>query len=506
MRNCEYYQELISRSLDDALSAEERKELAVHLANCPSCSQMWQLMADISGMMKEDTEELPAGLHENIMAGVRRSGMIKANKTAPSGRHYTARKFTITRPVRNLLATAACMAVVIAAALSVNPAGRAENVIAERSVPETVEAPVSQAAAAAPVTAVPTAAPTAQPAPAEDAAAPAGASAVSSAPDTIVTTPAPNQDAFLITPTPRPAPTPTPGNTGTIINKATPSPEPTSVPTPAPTLEPVATEAPAVTPTPAPTEAPAAADVPAAQREGKETEVSAPEEAGSTDAAPAQTELPTESQKAPPIHLFRLIPSLNSLLPENSPEEENTELPEEEDAPAASPNVTPTASPVPTPAPTDAPQPEELFLMDRASAGDLVLLLAGSLDEEGKAPEVAVLPEGPWDESFILELLFDEIPCELTVQIYGQEVYFSLAEIVTEPETEETEGTETGEAPAPSPLPSPAATPETGAAGGKAADGGEAPDEAAAQSFEPQWLLAACGREAFTALLKETMK
>ena len=38
MKSCEYYEELISRSLDDALNVEERKELAVHLASCPSCS------------------------------------------------------------------------------------------------------------------------------------------------------------------------------------------------------------------------------------------------------------------------------------------------------------------------------------------------------------------------------------------------------------------------------------------------------------------------------------
>ena len=140
MKSCEYYEELISRSLDDALSVEERKELAVHLANCPSCGQMRQLMADISGMMEEDMEELPAGLHEDIMAGIRRSEMIKANRPAGSpGKHFTPRKFTITRPVRNLLATAACMALVIAAALSVNPAGRAEEVIAARSMPEVMQ-------------------------------------------------------------------------------------------------------------------------------------------------------------------------------------------------------------------------------------------------------------------------------------------------------------------------------------------------------------------------------
>ena len=91
MRNCDYYEELISRSLDDELSVEERRELAVHLASCPSCSQMRQLMADISGLMEEDMEELPGGLHEDIMAAVRRSEMIKKNggsaRAAKTGRH-----------------------------------------------------------------------------------------------------------------------------------------------------------------------------------------------------------------------------------------------------------------------------------------------------------------------------------------------------------------------------------------------------------------------------------
>ena len=212
MKSCEYYEELISRSLDDALSVEERKELAVHLANCPSCSQMRQLMADISGMMEEDMEELPAGLHEDIMAGIRRSEMIKANRPAGSpGKHFTPRKFSISRPVRNLLATAACMALVIAAAVSVNPAGRAENVIAARSMPEVTTTQAPQAAAAAPVTAEPSATPA--PAPASTAVPEEKAAAA----DRIVTTPAPTPDLYLATPTPRPTQTPAQVITGTPI-------------------------------------------------------------------------------------------------------------------------------------------------------------------------------------------------------------------------------------------------------------------------------------------------
>ena len=145
MRNCDYYEELISRSLDDELNVEERKALAVHLACCPSCSQMRQLMADISGLMEEDMEELPDGLHEDIMAAVRRSEMIKKNsRVGKSDKARGNRKIKISRPVRNLLATAACMALVIAAAVSLNPGERAESVVMARSAPDAAAASVQQ--------------------------------------------------------------------------------------------------------------------------------------------------------------------------------------------------------------------------------------------------------------------------------------------------------------------------------------------------------------------------
>ena len=482
MKSCEYYEELISRSLDDALSVEERKELAVHLANCPSCSQMRQLMADISGMMEEDTEELPAGLHENIMASIRRSEMIKANKTAGTpGKHFVPRKFTITRPVRNILATAACMAVVIAAALSVNPAGRAENVIASRSMPEATETQMPQAAAAAPATVTPAAAPTMKAAPTAE---PVDKAA---SPDIIVTTPAPTKDVYLSTPTPQPTQAPAQSIVGNPVSKATP--------TPVPTPEPVVTEAPAATDAPAPTEAPSPTEVPATAPEGdmEEIDSSVQENDTSADAAVPQEEVPAEIQKAPPMRLFSMIPSLAELIPEKAADE---------NAEAALSTAPPTATSVPTPAPTDAPQPVELDLMDSETAGNLVLLLAGTLDEKGQPPEETELPEGLWDESYVVEMVFDQIPCELTVRLYGQEVYFSLAEILIDPAAVD----DTGGTPA-LPMPSPVVTPDQDVDGGEPVTGkGEAPCEAPAEDFEPQWLLAKCGSDAFTALLDEIVK
>ena len=480
MKSCEYYEELISRSLDDALNVEERKELAVHLVSCPSCSQMRQLMADISQMMEEDTEELPAGLHEDIMAGIRRSEMIKANKTAGTpGKHFVPRKITITRPVRNLLATAACMALVIAAAVSVNPAGRAEGVIAARSMPEVTATQEPQAAAAAPVTAEPSATPV--PAPASTVVPDEKAAAA----DRIVTTPAPTPDLYLSTPTPRPTQTPVQNVTGTIIDKVPPTPAPTPVPTP----EPVATEAPVPTEIPQPTEAPAA------YNEDRMTEVeSSVQEANNSASAAAavpQEEMPVELQKVPPVRVFSLIPSLAELLPEQSPAEDSG-------SPGAPLQAAPpTATPVPTPAPSDAPQPVVLNLVDNEKAGDLVLLLAGTLDEDGQPPEEAELPEGDWDESFVVEMVFDQIPCELTVRIYGQEVYFSLAEILIDPAAVDGAVQPPVSTPAVTPAPVESMEPVSGS--------GET-EEAPEEDFEPQWLLAKCGSEVFTALLNETVK
>lgn len=138
-----------------------------------------------------------------------------------------------------------------------------------------------------------------------------------------------------------------------------------------------------------------------------------------------------------------------------------------------------------------------LNLVDNEKAGDLVLLLAGTLDENGQPPEEAELPEGDWDESFVVEMVFDQIPCELTVRIYGQEVYFSLAEILIDPAA--VDGAVQPPVSTPAVTPAPVESMESVSGSGETE---EAPEE----DFEPQWLLAKCGSEVFTALLNGTVK
>jgi len=80
MNSCDSYQELISRLVDGELSPEEHKALMAHLKTCSRCNAMFAVFHDLSDILSDEPEELPEGLHENIMAGVRRSAIIKKNR------------------------------------------------------------------------------------------------------------------------------------------------------------------------------------------------------------------------------------------------------------------------------------------------------------------------------------------------------------------------------------------------------------------------------------------
>ena len=73
-------QELISRMLDEELSAEEQAALAKHLESCPECRAMYEAFAAVSGALHEQLEEPPARLRENVMAEIRREQIRKKNR------------------------------------------------------------------------------------------------------------------------------------------------------------------------------------------------------------------------------------------------------------------------------------------------------------------------------------------------------------------------------------------------------------------------------------------
>ena len=102
MSSCEHYQELISRLVDDELSAEEQAVLVSHLEHCPDCAALVQAFQSISAVIAEDLAEPPEALSENVMAELRREAIKTENRKK--------------RRWKGPLATAACLAVVIAAA------------------------------------------------------------------------------------------------------------------------------------------------------------------------------------------------------------------------------------------------------------------------------------------------------------------------------------------------------------------------------------------------------
>ena len=101
MKSCQEYQELISRLLDDDLSAGEQSELERHIASCPDCRAMADAFRALSQTIGEDLEEPDERLHENIMADVRREALRR--RQAPKRLH-------------RILALAACAAVILLAA------------------------------------------------------------------------------------------------------------------------------------------------------------------------------------------------------------------------------------------------------------------------------------------------------------------------------------------------------------------------------------------------------
>ena len=101
MSECEKYQELISALLDSELSGAESAALAEHLKVCTGCAAMHQAFSTLSKTLSEGLEAPPAALHENIMAGVRRESVKHANLPR------------ISKPMKNILALAACSAIVL---------------------------------------------------------------------------------------------------------------------------------------------------------------------------------------------------------------------------------------------------------------------------------------------------------------------------------------------------------------------------------------------------------
>lgn len=110
MSGCEMYQELISCLLDGELNEEESTALAEHLEHCPECETMFEAFTGLSKSISENMEEVPEGLHENIMAAVRREDIKNKNS-----------KKKLSKPVKAILTTAACAALIVGVGVAAAP-------------------------------------------------------------------------------------------------------------------------------------------------------------------------------------------------------------------------------------------------------------------------------------------------------------------------------------------------------------------------------------------------
>ena len=108
MSECEKFQELISAALDDELNEDEKAQLAEHLKSCPECARVYEAFSSLSEAMDSELQEMPSELHENIMAELRREDIKKKNKK-------------LSKPLKTILASAACLALVLAAAVFTAP-------------------------------------------------------------------------------------------------------------------------------------------------------------------------------------------------------------------------------------------------------------------------------------------------------------------------------------------------------------------------------------------------
>lgn len=108
MSECSKYRELICSLVDEELNTQTREALLSHIEGCGECKALYEAFSALSAAVSEDIEEVPEALHENIMAGVRRSALRSKNKKRSM------------RQTRSLLAAAACFAVVIMSAVGIS--------------------------------------------------------------------------------------------------------------------------------------------------------------------------------------------------------------------------------------------------------------------------------------------------------------------------------------------------------------------------------------------------
>ncbi len=79
MSDREYFERLVSSSIDGALTEKEKEKLSAHLQECPSCAALKKDLERMRDMFMEGADSVcfPETLHENIMDKVRKEAHVK---------------------------------------------------------------------------------------------------------------------------------------------------------------------------------------------------------------------------------------------------------------------------------------------------------------------------------------------------------------------------------------------------------------------------------------------
>ena len=103
MSDEEYFEQLVSSSLDGTLTESEREKLEAHLAECPSCAALKHDLEQMRALFAVEAE-LPAGLHDDIMQGVRQEQRLRVVQPEKPVRRM---------PVLTMVAAAAVVVLVV---------------------------------------------------------------------------------------------------------------------------------------------------------------------------------------------------------------------------------------------------------------------------------------------------------------------------------------------------------------------------------------------------------
>jgi len=116
LANCEQYWELISASLDGALTPEEQRRLEAHLAGCPECRSLWEELSGLEAELRE-LESPSQGFADAVMAAAAATEQDIPFTNLPqdrnAGREAQKRVRAWWKPIRNWCAIAACCLVVL---------------------------------------------------------------------------------------------------------------------------------------------------------------------------------------------------------------------------------------------------------------------------------------------------------------------------------------------------------------------------------------------------------